>query len=263
MKPKYRALALTEAIIAVFILAAGFIVTSRLFHQALRYETQISTQQTAVLLAERQMESIRGWSREFHRQAGNAFTTWGACPGLGGPTPVTDNPSYSMTVTTVAHNLFSPCSLFESLKPVAAQHTMTSSCRDVIIQVDWGARSYILRSLVAAPAVLASSSLTASVTPTGASAVAQNGVLNVVAQVRDSSNMVIPDVFLTHIVVGDGNGTVVQTPLGDTSTLTNAIMDASDPPNVVGYGTGQCNVVVTGRCRGRLVRGQTGLVNVQ
>jgi Tfp pilus assembly protein PilV len=65
VKPKYTALALTEAIIAVFILAAGFIVTSRLFHQALRYETQISTQQTAVLLAERQMESIRGWSRDF------------------------------------------------------------------------------------------------------------------------------------------------------------------------------------------------------
>jgi hypothetical protein len=256
-------LALSEAIVSVFLLAAGFVVTSRLFHQALQYETQISSQQTAVQLAERQMELIRGWSRDFHRQPGNSFASWGACPGIGGPTPVATHPNYSITVTTLAHQLDSPCSLFESLKAGADRRSMVSSCRDVLVQVDWGARSYVLRSLVAAPAILSSSVLTIGCTPSGVSNVAQNGTLTIVSQVRDSSSMPIPDVVLTHFVLGDGNGTIVQTPLGGQSTLTNAILDASDPPNVVGFGVGLCNVVVTGRCRGRLMRGQTGQINVQ
>lgn len=258
-----RGVSLTEAVVAIFLLTAGFIVTSKLFHQALQYESRISTQQIAVTLAERQLELIRSWSRDFHRQPGNAFTNWAGCPGLGGPTPVSDYPDYRMTVTTSAHTIASPCSEFENLKAVGNRRQMNSTCRLVDIVINWSsARQYRLRSLVAVPAFQASSVLTVKCTPASGTTVGQDGSFPIGVQVVDSTNAVLPDVFLAWYNSGDGNGTLDPNLDGSGGTFTNRIAQDTTPVTY-GYGIGACVIIAYGKARGQRIQGQTGNINVQ
>lgn len=150
LKPNHRALTLVETIIAIFILIAGFLVMGAMFHVALQHTARMEARQLAVVLAEKKLEEIKGWSAATHRST-QPFSNWS---GLAAAIPSTDPdyPGYTIAVTAVdpgagAAVLFSPCSQFEAGRTDPRLFT-TASVRPVRVVVTWSAGQHELVSLV-------------------------------------------------------------------------------------------------------------------
>ncbi len=263
-----RGLTLAETIIAIFILIAGFVVMSRLFHAALRYQATIDSQQIAVLLAESKMEEIRAWSRSLHAPRGTqAFTNWNGCPGSSGATPDANYPDYTVSVTTTAQELYSPCSLFEQEFTNPAQRKcLESSARKVQIDVAWKDRVFSLVSLVAAPPGEPAAAANAlRVSPSAPVSLAAAQQQHFTAQAFDSNGNPLPDVTFLWYVAGVGDGTVAQTREGGASDLLNQIFDATPPPAgplATGVGPGPCVMVARARYRGKDILGVSGPIDL-
>lgn len=259
-------LTLAETIIAIFILIAGFVVMSRLFHTALQYQASIDSQQIAVLLAERKLEEVRAWSKTTHVPLGTTpFTNWSGCPGSSGPTPDPDFPAYSVSVTTTAQDIYSPCSLFE-LEYVTAgdRKCLASSTRRIQVDVTWKTRTYTLMSLVSAPSGQPATNAVL-VTPNAAQSIAAGAQRAFSAQATALNGQPLPDVCFLWYCAGTGDGTVSQARNGKTVDLTNQIYDATPPPTgpqPTGVGAGPCTMVARARIFGREVSGVSGQIDL-
>ena len=161
-----RGLTLVEAIIAIFLLLAGFIVVIRCFHSALRISAVTSTRVLAIQVGQRHLESIRSWSRMAHEPRGNRLMTaaWGS---LDGTTYHTDSydPRFRIATIISAPPFYSPCTLFEQviangppsgpLDPVRTPTDFTRSRRQVTDVVNWGgSESVRLSTFICAPTPL-------------------------------------------------------------------------------------------------------------
>lgn len=144
-------LTLAEAVVAVFLLTAGFAVVTQLFHRALRYSTIITTRQQAVAIANRRLEDIRAWSRANHHPAGTlAMTEWGPFAA----TPVQDPYDGLFTIATefTQPEFYSPCSRFEGVVGAAGERLrFTSQRTQVTVTVSWSGGSVQLTTLVTSP----------------------------------------------------------------------------------------------------------------
>ncbi len=246
-----RGLSLVETVVASFVLIAGFLLMTRLFHAALQYTSQIDSLQMAVLLAEKRMEEIRCWSWQTH--AATAFSDWSGVPNAATDA---DYPGYTLAVTTSPYTLSSPCSQFEALYP-GEERQMTGSARVVTITVTWGARTHRLTSLVAAPPPVLARVV---VTPTAGQSVARDGTVSLTARGEDTANRPIPDMMFSWYIDRGGIGSFIDPQRRDGTQMTfqhRVVLDG-----VVGYGSGQCQVVAHGRCGPVQIDGRTGFLDL-
>lgn len=269
MKP--RGLTLAEAIVSIFVMLAGVVVMVRLFHTSLRYQTLVDNQSTAVMLAEREMERVRGWSRRNHTSPGasldfNNFLS-DAYPGKTAYED-TDFPGFQIQTAAVANAIYSPCSLFELLYPATERRVIRNSARKITVTVSWGWDPYKLApiqheltSLVAWPTCkFPPAPATPTVTGAG-SAIPQGGPMPVTISAVNADSQTLGDLFYSYIVEpgagnqGGGFGSVQDERDGRAATLHNYILSAAVPPVITGYGVGKCNLRARARYRGIIVEG--------
>lgn len=270
---KQRGLTLAEAIVSIFVLLAGVVVMVRLFHTSLRYQTLVDNQSTAVLLAEREMERVRGWSRKNHTSPGASlnFNNFLA-DNYPGKTAYEDPDfsGYTIQTTAVANDIYSPCSLFELLYPTPAdRRVIRSSVRKITVRVTWGWDPYSLAplkheltSLVGWPTCRVPPTPPASASVSGpGSSIPRGGPMGVTVSAVNQDNFVLSDLFYGYIVQpgtgnqGGGFGSVSDSRDGRSATLHNYILSGAVPPVVTGYGVGKCDLRARARYRGIIVEG--------
>jgi hypothetical protein len=258
--------------VAIFVMLAGVVVMVRLFHTSLRYQTLVDNQSTAVMLAEREMERVRGWSRKNHTSPSaaldfNNFLT----DNYPGKTAYQDpdHPGFQIQSVAIANAIYSPCSLFELLYPAAERRVMRSAACKIKVTVRWGWDPYNsaplkheLTSLVAWPTCKVPPSPPANPTVTGAgSSIPQGGPMSVTVSAINTDSQALGDLFYEYIVQpGEGNqgggfGSVSESRDGRAAVLHNYILSGAVPPVVTGYGVGKCNLRARARYRGYIVEG--------
>ena len=273
MTPR-RGLTLAESVITIFILVTGFLLMTRLFHAALQYQSLVESRLLAVLIAERQVEIIRNWSFQRHGPDGTVpFIDWSGCPGVPGPAPVPEYPSFTMNVTTSARPLPVPCSLFEGVYPPAERKIINESAREVLVNVTYGSgRSHVLWTLVSMPTLdpKPPAPFKADVNPSGAGSlsISPNGVITATVLARDAKNRPINDLMYLWTLrpepgdSGGGDGTIEAHRDGRRAAISNRIYDASTPPNIVSWGPGRCAGVPTAIYRGKVVQGASSVLEM-
>jgi hypothetical protein len=159
--------------------------------------------------------------------------------------------------------LYSPCSLFEEAYTTPAdRRSLDNAARRVTVTVAWRDRSFVLRSLVAAPTgnpratnpVVVDPNTPATLAPGAASAV-------LTATAYDSDGRELPNLTFVWYTNGVGDGTINATRDGRRARLFNQIFDSTPPPagpNPTGVGVGPCQVVARARYRGKEIRGYSG-----
>lgn len=267
-----RGLTLAEAIVAMFVLLSGVTVMVRLFHTALRYSTLVDNQSIATVLAERQVEKIRGWSRFVHACPGGSqpFSSWAGCPGLGVTTTDVDFPGFDIKVAAPVHKIYSPCSLFESLYPPGQRRSLDSSTRRVTVSVYWGDQlEYDLVTLISIPTGEPPNPPTATVS-TGSTTLSQGSRTSVTVSANNALGQPLPDLMFNYIIqpgtgnTGGGNGSLDIARDGRSVTMRHCIYDLAQPtPNITGYGVGACTVRVLALYRGKAVLGVSGNIDMQ
>lgn len=268
-------LSLAEAIIAMFVLLAGFAVVVRLFHTGIRYQNLVDDQSTAVMLAERQMERVRGWSRKVHASPGSAqsFANWAGCPGTTAFVDP-DFPGHSIRVQHTQQTVFSPCSLFETIQPAGERRAIRESVRRVTVTVSWASREHFLVSLVALPTGRPEADpVTPEVDLLGSSNLGQGERRTVTPSTSNSDGRELADLFYNYSIqpvagdAGGGNGAVDGPRDGRAGVVRNCIYDvtpaASGGPLITGYGAGRCVVKAIARYRGRPVQGVSDEIEMQ
>lgn len=258
-----RGLSLAEAVVGVFVLLAAFVVLPRLFITGLRYSALVDHEQTAVFLAESQLEEVRGWSAQTHAPgSATPFSDWSGCPASPGPVVKSGFAGYGVAVNSTVHELLSPCSQWELLYTDPAQRRrLTQSCRRVRVTVRWSDRSYQLESLVSAPVASASTPISVDVNPSGSTSVAQDTRATFSATAQGPTGT-LPDVMWVWYLYGVGDGTVQVDRDGAEARLGHYLLDAATPAAVTGYGSGPCLMRAIGRARGKEVYGDSGAVDL-
>jgi hypothetical protein len=261
-------LSLAEAIMAIFVLLSGVVVMTRLFHTGLRYQSLVENQSIASMLAERQMERIRGWSRNYH--LAQPFTDWTLCPGLGAPFTDPDFPNFQITVAAVAHSIYSPCSLFETLEDPSDRRQISASVQRVSVQVQWGnGLRHDVVSLVAMPTGEPAATNPVTVTVGGSSTIPLGAVRPVTVTAINSYGNPIPDLFYNYAVrpgpgdTGGGFGSVDSKRDGRSCVLRHCIYDGDATPNITGYGVGICTLNALANYRGRMIQGSSAALEMQ
>lgn len=271
MRRGRRGLTLAEAVIALFVLASGFATLFLLFHSGGRYATMAENQSTAVLVAERSMERIRGWSRQVHGPSGSTdFTDWSGCPVAATAHEDPDAPGFFLRCVTASQPLMSPCSLFENLKTSTQRRSMEHSVRRVELHVTWGSRGHqtslfggtvehVLVSLVslATGDPPANSTTVYPVALSGGSTLAQGDSVTLTPHFDDGHGRNVPDLFFRSIVSpesGSGFGTLLRDDASRTVKLKHAISLGTAPDT---YSPGRCEVEAVARYCGREVRARS------
>jgi len=134
---KSKGLTLAEAVVAIFLLVAGFSIVAQLFHRAMRYSTRITVRQQAVAIANRRLEDIRAWSRSHHLPAGTLpMTDWG--PWAVSPVQDSYDSSYEISTEFSQPDFYNPCTRFELVNPNVSQVKLTQHRTQVTVTVRWG-----------------------------------------------------------------------------------------------------------------------------
>ncbi|MCA9792870.1 MAG: hypothetical protein KC910_13780 [Candidatus Eremiobacteraeota bacterium] len=257
---RQRGVTLAEAIIAIFLIVAGFVVMAALFDTALRYQARIEADQTAILVAESRMEEVRGWNDQVHGSGGaTQFSNWAAVQGTG---PDPNYPGYNVTVTVDPGELYSPCSLFELQFPNNQRRWMRNSARTVTVQVDYNGRSFSLVSLIAQPTKEPG---TVSVSPSSGQTLGTDATRAFTVTMTDSDGDPLDDIFFdwrTDPTSGPANGVITATRIGDAADLTNHILSSESPPQVVGYGHGTTKMQARAVYRGKEATDLSGALNL-
>jgi hypothetical protein len=152
---KLRGLTIAEAIIAIFMLAAGFIVTARCFNGALQYSAMVATRQEAVICAQNRIRTMRAWSRTHHFPQGSLdMDNWGPYA-AGGPVADAADPRYQITTSITTPEYYNPCTRFEALHiPTNTDYKMTALRRQITVTASWGSalnQKVSLTTLICAP----------------------------------------------------------------------------------------------------------------
>lgn len=148
-----KAVTLVEAIIAIFMLAGGFVVVTRCYHAALRHSTRVTTRLDAVLCAQNRIRAMRAWSQVHHHPAGTlTMDQWGPYA-AGGPTVDPADSRFSITTVITNPAFYDPCTTFEFVEPAASRRfTLPTQRRQVTIRVTWGGSEIVdLTSILCAP----------------------------------------------------------------------------------------------------------------
>ncbi len=227
---------MAEAIVAMFILLGGFTVIFRLFHTSMQYSTIVDAQQQKVRVAQNKLEEIRAWNRSSHEPVGNlAFSDWTYWADKSGSD--VDYPEINWKVEVIDRVLYSPCELFESIKPAIDQRRMTSSCKQVTVKVNTGNPDGLALGMVNRPVVITTFVGQPSIAPIPSSTDPLDATNMVVTVAGGNSNLAhgissdpytasltsggkaILDVFFQWTTAGDCAGTVSTTASGTNTTV--------------------------------------------
>ena len=231
-----QGLSLAEAIVAMFVLLAGFTVIFRLFHASMQYGNVVDSQQQKVRIASNKLEEIRAWNRSVHEPVGNvAFSDWSYWQDQTGVD--SEYPEIQWKVEVTDRILYSPCELFESIKPVGDQRRMNNSCKQVTVKVNNGDpdstglgmlnRRVVLTTFLGQPSIApvpdsSNPLLTTNMVVTVAGAnsnLAHGDPSSPFTATLTSGGKPILDVFFDWITVGDCAGTASGTAPGTNSTV--------------------------------------------
>lgn len=197
-----RGLTITEAIIAIFILAAGFIITARCFNNALQYSATTTTRQEAVICAQNRLRAMRAWSRTHHFPRGTStMDDWGPYA-AGGPVADVADPRYQITTTITQPEYYNPCTRFESLEIAAnTDYKITQMRRQITVTASWGSganRQVVLTTMICAPPPIH-----ATTTPhTLANGYSSRGLVGKLAQMMLASVLCAPEQVALDLPVG-------------------------------------------------------------
>lgn len=246
----------------------------QLYNSALQYEVVVNNRVTAALLAEKHMERVRGWSRQYH--ATHAFTDWSTCPDTPGPVPDPEMDGYSVKVEQAAQTLYSPCSQFETQNVssivIADPRHLDESARNVTVVVSWGDganQQFILKSLVGAPP----NTITADVAVTAPNSLPQGNPGSssakgtATALATDTNGNPIHDATYVWLntdmypkgttPVGAGLGSIQGPRDGRSMTIANWIYTSTPATATnVSWGPGDSYLVAIGRYNGKQISGK-------
>lgn len=271
---------MAEAIVAMFVLLGGFTVIFRLFHTSMRYGNVVDSQQQKVRIAGNKLEEIRAWNRSVHQPVGSlAFNDWTYWNDKTGSDE--DYPEINWKVEVTDRILYSPCELFESIKPVANQRRMNNSCKQITVKVNTGDpnstslgmmnRRVVLTTFMGQPSVapvpdstdpLLTTNMV--VTVAGANAnLAPGDPSDPFTATLSTGGRPILDVFFQWTTAGDCAGTMVSTGSGTNSTVRvkHEIL-VPDGPTIYSV-PGTCQAEATCKYRGYILSGtSTGTITM-
>ncbi len=128
-----RASSLVETVIAIFVLIAGFLVVSRLFHTSLQFTTRANLKLTAARIAEKKVVEIQSWARDPNNWDANWDSDWPPTP-----LPDPDEPGFIVTVLQANQQLLSPCTSMEQRwVSLGKAKEFNNSYRRVTVVVNW------------------------------------------------------------------------------------------------------------------------------
>ena len=271
---------MAEAIVAMFVLLGGFTVIFRLFHTSMRYGNVVDSQQQKVRIAGNKLEEIRAWNRSVHQPVGSlAFNDWTYWNDKTGSDE--DYPEINWKVEVTDRVLYSPCELFESIKPVANQRRMNNSCKQITVKVNTGDpdstslgmmnRRVVLTTFMGQPSVAPAPDSTDPllttnmvVTVAGANAnLAHDDPSDPFTATLSTGGKPILDVFFQWTTAGDCAGTMVSTGSGTNSTVRvkHEIL-VPDGPTIYSV-PGTCQAEATCKYRGYILSGtSTGTITM-
>lgn len=203
-----QGLSFGEAVVAIFLILAGVIVTITLFHSGMRYSNSSQRRAMAAVFGRKVMMQVRAWAR----QPANFDSTWATYSGV----DITDPDFPGMTAHVECdrngRELFDPSSEFESdLGPIA--NRMQRSMIPVRVSVDWGmtGREVRLVSLVGAPERRVPATLVINRDSGPSDPVPSMGIVGFSAELRDAGGRPIPDItFSWSVLPISGNATLLK-----------------------------------------------------
>lgn len=162
MKKRSRALTLIESIIAIFLLAAGFIIISRCFHSALQISASVNTRTAAVGVAQRNLEMVKAWSRLYHFPRGTkTMDEWDVCSSS--YSPDLEDSRFQVASLVTNPDFFVPCTLFEQavgaapvnpnpMEPARLPNRKVDVRRQITVIVNWGGNESVrLTTMIVRP----------------------------------------------------------------------------------------------------------------
>lgn len=242
---------------AIFLLLAGFLLVTNLFHAGMRYNRRADARQTAARLAQNKLEEIVAWARGRSGAAYN-YDDWSPWQGAGGAFP--DAPGYQFDVTVSDLVTPNPCSAFDPAVLAASKKNVDLK----LVRVRaWSSGPPVeLSTLVAEPVRDLHPVSPLRITPVSLSdPLLKNQPATFAVSAYDDNDQVIADAtFQWYIAPGTGNGQLTQTADGTRATLTNVINHPFGPPTYTG---GSCLLRVRLRYAGRDVVSDAPAVNLE
>ncbi|MEW6283748.1 MAG: hypothetical protein AB1758_34370 [Candidatus Eremiobacterota bacterium] len=254
-----RGATLAEAVLASFILLAGFLVLFNLFHAALRYGTWVEHQSLATLVAEKTLDELRAWSQDSSGGGFNYDGSWSTYDGVTFTDP--DYPEFQVTVQVQpgTRPLDVPSSTLEA--PHAPDlRRMPSAVIPVEVEVRWDpldpTRNVRLVSYIGEPPRRFRATNPLVVTPVGGvpNPVPRDAPVGFQVRAFDAQDRELENTMFTWAVVPvgtgptgvPGNGTLVPgTRNGRSVTFQNRYQNPSGAWIHTG---GECVVRVQARC---------------
>lgn len=260
---------MAEAIVAMFVLLGGFTVLFRLFHTAVHYSNIVDSRQNKVRIALNKLEEVRAWSLSNHEPVGNVpfDTAWPYWHDLQGADD--ENPEIRWKVQVLAHDLYSPCTTFDSVNPPNQRRRMARSCKQVVVKVNDGDpeggglgmahQPVVLTTLIGQPSVDPDTVGNLQLDVVGAGAtLAPDGVAGPYTASLRTAGKEILDVFFQWSTLGNAAATVERTGPGTTGEV-RVIHKIKVPAGTDVYSVpGSCQAVASCRYRGSNFANPTG-----
>lgn len=256
MKPRIRALSLVETVLATFLLLWAIMIIVRLFHSGIAYTSRSMEQETAVFLAEQQLEGVRAWSERLN---GNVYNYDNLASVYNGTPIAADLPGFTISTRVVKRELYSGCSQIELGQPSDRRVLRDSACT-AQVDVKWAGdrRQIRLCTILARPPLsfpdpAPSPNLPTGVVLTGPSdnPVPHLGSTEMQAGALDRNGSPLRDLFYEWEVVPiSGGATLEQNRSGSSARLFNWIYLPDGSKASTG---GEVTVRVTARYHGQSV----------
>ncbi|MBS2036469.1 hypothetical protein JST97_15870 [bacterium] len=256
MKGKPRALTLLETVLATFLLLWAILIVVRLFHSGIAYTSRSMEQETAVFLAEQQLERMRAWSES---TTGNVYNFDNLISIYNGTPVAAELPGFTITTRVVARELYSGCSQIELSQP-SDRRVLTDSARTVQVEVKWAGdrRQVSLCTVLARPPLRFPDPAPSPTLPTGVTLsspsdnpVPHLGSTSLQAGAIDRYGAPLRDLFYEwELVPISGAGTLEQSRAGDSARLYNWVYLPDGSKASTG---GDVTVRVTARYHGQSV----------
>ncbi len=234
---------LAESVVALFLLVAAMLVMTSLLHRSLRLTVEAEQEAVAATVAHNRFAELRSWASQ-----GDNFDALGSLDGTITNSP--DYPGFQTQVEVFNHQLYSPCSTFEST--LVDPKSLASSAKRVGVKVLWAGGTFRASSLIAEP-VREWGNLV--ITPNGGVTLNVGDSATFTAAAFDSEGDPIADLFYRWTVdPGSGNGMLEsQSRDGQSAVFRHQIVL---PDGSLGSAAGNCRIVLRAVFRGqeRLVR---------
>ncbi|MBX3170726.1 MAG: hypothetical protein KF760_25195 [Candidatus Eremiobacteraeota bacterium] len=260
-------MSLLESVFATFLLLWAIMIVVRLFHTGIGYTSRSLEQETAIFLAEQQLERMRAWSESLNGNVYN-YDQLASLAIYNGTPVAAEQPGFTLTTRVMARELYSGCSQIELSRPSDRRVLRNSACT-VQVEVKWagGTRQLRLCTLFARPALTFPSPAPSPHLPTGViitgpadNPVPHLGSTTLQAGAIDRNGAPLEDLLYEwELVPISGAGTLEQSRSGQSARLFNWVYLPDGTRTSTG---GEVSVRVTARYHGQTVYQETGPIRL-